>query len=292
VKSIISGELLSIQSYWYDNCIRNMSLWRAHLYLSVWDLFRGGFLGQGTISYSDITGTLLIEAHSLNLRYGAAAQGSKIGAYSLDRGIYIVHKVLLGGDDLSSIQSDWNIEPWSVFAMIKGSLCGLRERRWVALDKIRLHDCRIHVVRVVEDALCSAESHIHEIFSLYSDLGEALNGTARRIEVWDLRGVVVEKGNLSRILLILISGIVNSQRYVASGAWWRGTHDVVFVDHLTLYRDGAKLTNDFLISFEFAPEDCHVCPANGRALLRISIINLRWLIIPIDNIIISELLIV
>ena len=63
-------------------------------------------MGQGTISYSDITGTLLIEAHSLNLRYGAAAQGSKIGAYSLDRGIYIVHKVLLGGDDLSSIQSD------------------------------------------------------------------------------------------------------------------------------------------------------------------------------------------
>ena len=106
-----------------------MSLWRGHLDLSVLYLFRRRFLGQRTISDGDITGTFLIEAHSKNLRYGTAAQRTKIWANGLDCRIYIVHEMLLGGNNLSPVQSDGNIEPWGLFAMIQGSLGCLRERR-------------------------------------------------------------------------------------------------------------------------------------------------------------------
>jgi hypothetical protein len=67
------------------------------------------------------------------------------------------------------------------------------------------------VVSVVKDALCSAEAHVHEVLSLYSYLRVACNRSTSWIELIDFRGIVIEEPNLSRILLVLVASIVDSE---------------------------------------------------------------------------------
>ena len=67
------------------------------------------------------------------------------------------------------------------------------------------------MVSVVKDALCSPEAHVHEVLSLHSNLSVACHGSTCWVELIDFRSVVIQEANLSRILLVLVASIVDSE---------------------------------------------------------------------------------
>jgi hypothetical protein len=122
MQGVVSCELLTIKGHRDDHSIRDMSLWGGYLDLPILDLVFSWFLSKRSVSNGHVASSLLRETRTQYLRYSASTDGPEVRGHSLDGWVDIVHEMLLRGDDLSAIQSDRDIEPRGIIAMIKSCL--------------------------------------------------------------------------------------------------------------------------------------------------------------------------
>ena len=122
MQGVVSCELLTIKGHRDNHSIRDMSLWGGSLDLPVLDLVFTWLLSKRAVSDRHIASTLLREARTQDLRYSASADRPEVRGHNLDGWVDIVHEMLLRGDDLSAIQSNRDIEPRGILAMIKSCL--------------------------------------------------------------------------------------------------------------------------------------------------------------------------